>query len=636
MKKLNLIALPVLIALFFAVNLASNAFFTGTKLDLTEAKLFTLSEGTKNILGAMEEPVTLRLFYSSTLAKEKAPVLERYAQRVTELLDEYASYAEGKLTIIQVDPQPFSEEEDMAVEFGMKGVPVTSAGELVYFGVAASNSIDDQEVIPFIELPREDFLEYDFTKLIYGLANPQKHKVGLLTSLPIEGGAPNPMDPRGQAAQPWFFLSQVETAFEVETIERGATDLPADINLLLLIHPKKLDPQMLFAIDQFVLGGGKVVAFMDPHCEADTEEINPQDQMSAFSANRTSDLGPLPLAWGFELVGEKIAADKGNAHRVRMPDGEMPYVAWLDLNEQNLGAGDDASGKDPVISMLKKINMATAGILKPTADATTKFEPMIQTGTESMQVDRIRAAMRPDPKGMLDSFVSEDTPLTLAARISGPIKSAYPDGPPEVPVKEGEPVLPEFTPDGGWKKEGTGQIIVIADADMLQDRWWVNLQNFFGQMIASPTSNNSDLLINSLENLTGNSDMISLRSRQGFERPFTRVDAIRQQSEERFREEETKLQLDLNEAETRLAELQSKKEGAVSSLIITPEERDEIEKFQAKRIETRKQLREVKFSLKKDIDALGTSIKFYNFLIPILVALLGLGFWIVRSNTKAA
>ncbi|MFT7670704.1 MAG: ABC-type uncharacterized transport system involved in gliding motility auxiliary subunit [Planctomycetota bacterium] len=627
MKKSSLIALPILLVLFFAINMASNSIFKTSRIDLTEAKLFTLSDGTRNILAEMEEPVTLRLFYSATLAKEEAQVLERYHQRVSELLAEYEVAANGNLTIITIDPEPFSVEEDQAVEFGMRGVPVNSAGELVYFGIAGSNSTDGQESIPFIELPRENFLEYDLTKLIYSLSSPVQSRVGVLTTLPLTGAPGNPADPR-TATPPWFFLSQVEAAFETVMIARNATELPEDLDLLLLIHPKQLDPQLLFSIDQFALNNGHIVAFMDPHAEADMEEINPQDQMSAFSANRTSDLGPLSAVWGFELVGEKIAVDKDNAHKVRLPTGgELDYLAWLNLNESNV------DGDDTVTSELKKLHMATAGILEQSPGATTEFQVLVHTSKNSMQVDRIRVAMRPDPEGLMDSFVSGGEELTLAARVGGKAQSAYPDGPPEIPVVEGEePLAPLATPVDGWKTEGDVQIIVISDSDMLQDNWWVNLQNFFGNRIASPTANNSDLLINSLDNLTGNSDLISLRSRTGFERPFTRVDEMRKESEDRYREEEQRLQAELEEAERKIAELQTQKEGAVTSLIVTPEQRAEIEKFRVTRLETRKKLRDVKHSLKKDIEALGIKIKVLNFLVPLLVAFLGLFMWLYNSR----
>jgi ABC-type uncharacterized transport system involved in gliding motility auxiliary subunit len=629
MKKSSLIGLPILAILFFAINLVAEQTFKTSRVDLTEAKLFTLSEGTRNILGSMEDPVTLRLFYSSKLAKDDAQVLERYNQRVSELLAEYEAASKGKLTVINIDPEPFSEEEDQAVEFGMRGVPVNSAGELVYFGIAGTNSTDGQESIPFIELPRENFLEYDFTKLIYNLSFPVKQRVGIISALPIEGAQGNPADPRS-GTPAWFFLSQVQAAFEVEMIARDAVALPDGLDLLVLLHPKQLDPQLLFQIDQFALGGGHVVAFLDPHAETDMEGINPQDQMSAFSANRTSDIGPLSAAWGFELVPEKVAADRENAHKVRLPTGgELDYLVWLNIRK------DDITADDPVTSELNKLHLATAGILNPTPDATTSFQPLVQTSDNAMMVDRIRVAMRPDPEGIWDSFVSGGERLTLAARIGGTARTAYPDGPPEPAAVEGEaPPQPILEPAGGWKSEGDIQVIVIADSDMLADNWWVNLQNFFGNRIASPTANNSDLLINSLDNLTGNADLISLRSRTGFERPFTRVETMRKESEERYREEEQQLQLELEEAERKISELQNQKEGAVSSLIVTPEQRAEIDKFKAKRVETRKKLRDVKHSLKKDIEGLGVWIKLLNFMVPLLIALLGLGAWIYSTQRR--
>jgi len=632
-----LIGLVVLLALFFAINIASGALFTTNRIDLTQQKLWTLSDGTRSILESMGEedaegntlgePVTLRLFYSATLAEKEAPTLDRLATRVSELLEEYVSVADGMLEVIRIDPLPFSEDEETAVEFGMRGAPLGS-GEMLYFGIAGTNSLDGEETIPFMELPRENFLEYDLTKLVYSLAFPKKNRVGLLTTLPIQGSPPTQQNPRG-GAPAWFFLNQLEGAFEVDLIDRAATELPADIDLLMLLHPKELEPRLLFEIDQFVLGGGKVIAFLDPHCEADREGINPQDQMSAFSANRTSDLGPLLESWGVEMAGDVVAGDKENAHRVRLPaGGDASYVVWLNLDREQVVEND------PIISELKKIHMATAGILTPTPDATTTFEGLIHTGPESMRIDRMRVAMQPDPEALLDTFVSLDEELTLAARVFGPVKTAYPDGPPEAPTVEGQPPVELIAPEGGWRTEGDAQIIVIADADMLQDSWWVNISNFLGQRIAQPTADNANLLLNALDNLTGNADLSSLRSRQGFERPMTRVEDIRRASDERFREEEQQLRSELEEAERRLAELQSKKEGSVASLIITPEEREEIERFQEKRLATRKQLRDVKFKMNEEIDALGTRIRVFNFLVPALVAAAGIGLWILRTFSK--
>lgn len=635
----TLTGIAVLAVLFFAINLVSNASLSGVRADLTEAKLYTLSQGTKNILRNIQDPVTIRLFYSKKLVSKTpgAAGLEQYAQRVTELLQEYEALSGGKLTLIQIDPEPFSEEEDKAVEFGMRGAPANTAGEKIYFGIAGTNSTDEEETIPFVELPRENFLEYDFTKLVYNLAFPVKRRVGLLTTLPINGGPGNPMT--GQpGTPPWFFVDQLRGAFEVVTIERTATELPKGdeaIDLLLAVHPKGLSDQLLFEIDQFALGGGKVLAFLDPHCENDTEGINPQDQMSAFSANRTSDLGPLTAAWGAELVPEKLAADRQNAERVAIEGGDAPYPIWISLPAEFFNTDD------PVTAELKKLSFATAGILRSTEGATTSFEPLAWTSEDSMQVDRMKVVMGHSPQTVetiLNEFVPLEEGLTLAARVSGQAKSAYPDGPPEPPVAEGEeaPPAPE-APEGGWLTEGEVQVILVSDADMLEDRWWVRIQNFLGQRIAQPRANNSDLVINALDNLSGNEDLISLRSREGFERPFTRVEAMRDEADARFREEEQALQAELDAAQAKIDELQSQQEGAVSTLILSPEVREEIERYREQEKETRKKLRDVKHSLTKDIEALGSRLKLLHIILfPLAVGLLAVAFSYLRSNRKGA
>lgn len=635
----TLTGIAVLAVLFFAINLVSNASLSGVRADLTEAKLYTLSQGTKNILRNIQDPVTIRLFYSKKLVSKTpgAAGLEQYAQRVTELLQEYEALSGGKLTLIQIDPEPFSEEEDKAVEFGMRGAPANTAGEKIYFGIAGTNSTDEEETIPFVELPRENFLEYDFTKLVYNLAFPVKRRVGLLTTLPINGGPGNPMT--GQpGTPPWFFVDQLRGAFEVVTIERTATELPKGdeaIDLLLAVHPKGLSDQLLFEIDQFALGGGKVLAFLDPHCENDTEGINPQDQMSAFSANRTSDLGPLTAAWGAELVPEKLAADRQNAERVAIEGGDAPYPIWISLPAEFFNTDD------PVTAELKKLSFATAGILRSTEGATTSFEPLVWTSEDSMQVDRMKVVMGHSPQTVetiLNEFVPLEEGLTLAARVSGQAKSAYPDGPPEPPVAEGEeaPPAPE-APEGGWLTEGEVQVILVSDADMLEDRWWVRIQNFLGQRIAQPRANNSDLVINALDNLSGNEDLISLRSREGFERPFTRVEAMRDEADARFREEEQALQAELDAAQAKIDELQSQQEGAVSTLILSPEVREEIERYREQEKETRKKLRDVKHSLTKDIEALGSRLKsLHIILFPLAVGLLAVAFSYLRSSRKGA
>lgn len=627
-----LVGLAILILLFFGVNLAGGALFTSTQLDLTEAKLFTLSDGTRNVLAKMEEPVTLRLYYSKKAASKKAPGLLGYAQRVTELLEEYEKQADGKLKLLVIDPERFSEEEEEARSYGLSPTPVSQAGDLVYFGLAGSNDVGDEDRIPLFIPSRENFLEYDITKLVYGLTNLERYTVGVLSALPIAGTPPNPMDPRSRGGEPWYFLTKLRNTFDVVTIERRATELPEEIDILLLVHPKELSDELLFEIDQFALGGGKIIAFLDPHCDLDSEGINPQDRMSAFSANRTSDLGPLLKAWGFELTPEKLAADRGNARVVSLAPGEQtPYVVWADLPQGNV------SQDDPIARDLKKVSMLAAGILRPTPDATTSFSRLFWTGEDSMEMERIKIAMGPDPAGLLKDFEPSGEELTLGARISGPVKSAYPDGPPEKPVAEGEePPPPPVAPEDGWKTEGDIQVVAIADADMLYHDIWVQLARLGNMQLEVQTkANNYDLLVNAIDNLTGDEDMISLRSRPGFARPFTRVEKMLEEANNRFQAEKQALEDTLAETERRINELQSQKEGPVNSMILTPEQREEIENYRAEQLETNRKLRDVNHSLMKDIERLGSKVKFFNIVaLPLVIAILAAAMGLYRKNRK--
>ena len=629
-KRISLAGLAVTLVLFFAVNMASGALLRGARMDLTENGLYTLSEGTENILATMDEEVTLRLYFSSGLATDY-PDLKRYAQRVEELLEEYTSRSSGMLKLFVSDPEPFSEEEDRAVSFGMQGVPVNAAGELLYFGLSGTNSTDEEEVIPFFQVRREEFLEYDLTQLVHNLAFPERTVVGLLSTLPIEGGPFNPMNPRA-VPEPWLIVDQIREVFEVRSLHAAATEIPEDVDVLMLVHPQGLGEQLLYSIDQFVLGGGRVLAFLDPHCEAQQVPQDPNNQLAALTADRSSSLGPLLEAWGVELVSEKIVGDRLNAQRVVMGNQPIEYVAWLHLGEGEVNADD------PVTSDLtKEINMATAGSLRALADAETSFTPIIETSAESMEIDRMQVALQPNPSGLLESFLPNGTPLAVAARVSGPAKSAYPDGKPAAPTPEGE-----VAPDEGASaphrsaSEANINLVLIADADMLEDRWWVNVQNFFGNRIAVPSANNADLVINVLDNLSGSNDLIGLRSRARFNRPFDRVVEIRRDAEDRFRNKEQALEQKLRETEEKISGLQSQKEGGVSSIILSPEQQAEIEAFRAERLDTRKELRDVKHQLKQDIERLGSRLKFLNiFILPLVLPALIAVLALMRARSRA-
>ncbi len=591
------LGLAVLLGLFFAINLFAGTVFRSVRLDLTEGGLYTLSDGTKNILRNLDEPIHLRFYFSQRLAND-LPDIKSYGDRVRELLEEYAAHSNGKVELEVIDPDPFSEEEDRAVAFGLQGAPANATGDPLYFGLAGTNSTDQEEVIPFFQVRREEFLEYDITKLIHNLSNPEKTVVGVLSSLPIMGAAPNPMNPRA-SAQPWFIIDNLRQLFEVKEIPASATELPEDLGVLVVIHPKGLDDQLLYSIDQFVLGGGHMVAFVDPHCEADEPPTDPRNPMASMGADRSSDFGPLLKAWGVEMSKDAIVVDRLNAQRVGYQGKPVDYVAWLGLRQ------DACSQDDPITSELAHLNFATAGKLAALEDATTTFTPVIHTSAEATTVPTREISFMPDPNRLLREYQPGSEPLTLAARVSGTAQSAY-------------PTVPEGVEAENHIDSGEIQILLVADADMLADRWWVDVQNFFGRRIAVPNANNADLLVNAVDNLSGSNDLISLRSRSTYNRPFDKVIELRRSAEARFRAEEQSLESKLQETERRISELQQQKNDPTSKVILTPEQRNEINRFRQEQVETRKRLRDVRHQLAKEIERLGMWLKLINIaLIPL-------------------
>ncbi len=615
-------------ALLIIINLLAGLTFKSSRIDLTENQLYTLSQGTKNILENIEEPINLRFYFSEKLLVG-IPGIMSYGRRVKELLAEYQELSDGGITLTVTDPEPFSDEEDNAVQYGLQGVPIDTAGSLAYFGLVGINDTDDEEVVAFFQPDKEESLEYDITKLVNKLASPKKQTVGLISSLPIDGGgnSANPfMPPQQHANQEWVILSQLKQLFDVRKLDTDMEKMPDDINVLMLVHPKNLADKTLFAIDQFVLNGGHTIVFVDPYSEADTPATDPQNPMSAMTAPRHSDLPKLFDAWGIELVSGQLAADRLSATRVNANASGRPqamdYVVWLSLTEKNFNTDDFVTGE------LKTISMGTPGILRKKDGAETNFTPLVETSEQGMEIPTSRVQFGPNPAALLREYRPGGEKLVLAARIDGIVKTAFPDGAPDGVSSDN--VLTE-------SKEAVN-LIIVADTDVLGDQFWVNKQNFFGQSIIMPRANNDTLLINAIDNLSGSNDLISLRSRGKSARPFDKVIELKRDAEQKFREKEKALQEKLREAEQKLSELQRKKDGG-SNMILSSEQKREIEKFRSQQVQTRKELRNVQHELGKNIESLGTTLKVINIgLIPFLIIIIatGLGIYRMRKLSAAA
>lgn len=633
-KILSSTGLLIALGLLLGINLIAGLFVKNVKLDLTENQLYTLSKGTENILSDLAQPVKLQLYFSEKYFTG-LPGVQNYGARVKDLLEQYVALSNGKLSLVVADPEPFSETEDEAVKYGLQGVPVDSTGNQAYFGLVGLGQDTKKEVIPFLQPDKEASLEYDVTRLIYSLATSKRTTVGLMTGLPMEGMPMNPFMPQAQGGQGWFIVKQLKKSFNVRSLSMDISEIPKDINVLMLVHPKDISDKAMFAIDQFVLGGGRLMAFVDPFSEADQPAGNPGNPMAAMQSKRSSDLKPLFDRWGVELVENKIATDKTNAQRVQVQSAgrvkAVEYVAWLSFDKEDLNRSDF------VTRDLEKLSIATPGYFKRKPEIAVDFMPLVSTSKNAMVFENTQFQFGANPEQLLRKFEPSGEAYPLVLRLSGLVKTAFSDGvtyekPAESDDKDAKPTKETLKPD---HLEGSINVILVADTDLLDDKHWVRIQNFFGNQIAMPHANNDAFVLNAIENLGGSNDLISLRSRSKSTREFTKVVEIKNEAEKRFRDQERSLQTKLEETEKKLAQLQQQKGGA-GSTILTAEQQQEIEDFRAEQVQTRKALRNVQHELVKSIESLGTTLKALNTgLMPLLVIIFAIVFLTRRKKQMA-
>jgi ABC-type uncharacterized transport system involved in gliding motility auxiliary subunit len=614
--------LLALALLFIGLTMLFNHALRGWRLDLTQHRLYTTAAGTERILASIREPINLYFFFSEKTAAQ-LPQLKTYGVRVREFLEELAARSGGRLHLHVIDPQPFSEEEDRASELGVRGTPVGAAGTQFYFGLAGTNATDGHAAIEFFDPNKEQFLEYDVVKLVYQLANPKKPVVAWLSSLPMGPGFDQQS---GQMREPWVVYSEAQQLFDLRPLAPGATRIEPDVNVLVLVHPKDLSPATQFAIDQYALRGGHILVFVDPLAQTDqsgaAEAGNP---MAAMGADKSSHLAALLSAWGVQFNPGEVVADRGHALSVTMRQGEQPvtHLGILGLDKGSFTADD------VITAGLSNVNVATAGYLEPVKGAQVRFEPLLQSSTDAQPLPVARFRMLFDPATLRDGFKPTGRRYTIAARISGNVHSAFPAGPPAgVTLAPGETDLKASA--------RPLSLVVFADTDLLSDYLWVREQNFFGQRLTQAWASNGDLVQNALDNLAGSTDLISVRGRASFTRPFERVEKLRRAADDRFRAKEQELERQLRETEDKLTALHSKG-GNQSALIITPEQEQEIEHFQTEKLRIRKELRAVRAGLDADIKGLGATLKVINIIVvPALFAVVALLMAVWRRRRRMA
>ena len=633
----------IAVGLLFSVLFIS--LLPSLRVDLTEDNLYSLSEGTRSIVSSLEEPIEIMFFYSDS-ATEDIPQIRSYGTRVQELLREIVIASNGNLRLNMIDPEPFSEEEDLATQYGIRAVPVTQGGEGVYFGLVVTQDsasevpllMQASETMQLIRPDQEEFLEYEFMKLITKVANPDRTVIGLLTQLDIDGG----FDPvSGQGTQQWMIMDLIRQLYEVRRVDITGDSIDGEIDILMIVHPQGLSDQILYAIDQHVMRGGNTMLFLDPNADS---MVSRSVQGNLIPAGMSSELPGLLAAWGIDFDNSKVLADNEQALRVMMGQGQrpVPHLGMLGV-QRNFLTQDDI-----ITNRLETINMSSAGAISQAEGAGTTFEPLIVSSSDAMLMERTFVESVTDPSVLFDEFESANQSFVIAARVSGIVESAFPEGRPELieePTEEvseaestdpggsaGNPADTDATMDDTEEEieravehiassNGSVNIVAYADSDVLTDRLWVQVSQFLGQRIPQPFANNGDIVINTLDNLSGDADLSGIRSRGRYSRPFIRVLDLQRQADDRLREEEAELLERLAESEAALAQLNQDEDGNPIGQL-TPEIQTEIDRFNEEMLETRRRLRDVRFQLTEDIEQLGTNLKAANTaLIPILLTI---------------
>ncbi len=612
-ERLTVAALVLAAIVLLAVNMFAQTMLGSWRADLTENKLFTVTASTRTVLEGLDEPVSLKLYYSRALG-DRAPQYAAHAERAIGLLRRYEDLAGGNLKFEVIDPEPFSDAEDRAVAAGLRGAPLDDSGQTAYLGVVGTNTTDDQETIAFLTTEREDFLEYDLTKMIHKLGDPAQKTVGLITSLGIAGG----VDPQRGRQPAWMVHQQVSEFFKIEVIDPASGAIPASVDVLMLAAPGKLEAAMVYAIDQYALSGKPVVAFLDPFAETHPQQLPMLEEGDP--------LHKLLAGWGVEMEVGKIVGDLKHARRVQFnANGQAQvasYVPWLNLDKQALDQGN------ALFSSIEHLVLASAGAFKPLDGAKTEFAPLMLTSDEAMLIDAVEMRA-PDPLRLMNAYKPGGKSLVLAARLSGTAETAFADGAPKPAQGAGE-TAPK--PDAA-KHAASGDInvVLVGDADMLFDSFWAQAREILGQRFIVPRAHNADFLLNALENLTGGAALSGLRGRGVAERPFTVVGDIRRQAEAQFRQREQELNAKLAEAQKKLTEIQSRAEGG--NVILSDEDKQAILGFRSEVVTVRKDLREVQRALRADIETLGFWVKAINIAgVPGLIAVLVGGIALVRRR----
>jgi ABC-type uncharacterized transport system involved in gliding motility auxiliary subunit len=637
MKKVETWLYPVaavvaVLVILIAVNVLGN--FLKIRSDLTENKIYTLSPGTKRILDKLDTPVEIRFYYSKDNSSMPVP-LRTYAQEVEDLLSEYQQASHGKIQVVKLDPKPDSDAEDSARLDGVQGQTAAAnlTGDRIYLGLAIS-CLDAKTAISFLSPDRETLLEYDISRAISSVVNPKKAVIGVMSALPVLGRAPNPMMmmQRQRGSDPWVFVQELKENYTVREVPLTADKIDDDISVLLVDYPKGVTESAQFAIDQFMLRGGKLVALLDPFSFVDSQLSGGQQAMmrgETYSAN----LDKLLKTWGLQFTADKIVADPNLATKIQRQTGSVDS----DMTVLSINA-DTINKSDPLGASTSDLLLPFAGAFTGTPASGLKEEVLVSTTPQAGLIEATTVMLGADAARKF--YKPGNTPLALAVRLSGKFKTAFPDGKPAAaasPTPAASPA-PSATPTPTYLKEATNEAVavLIGDSDFAFDQIAGREQQALNQVVFTPTNGNLNLIESSVELLAGDSNLMSIRSRTTANRPFVLVNKMEAAAQDKYQSKIDELETGLTQARQKLSELQSAKQTDQKS-VLSPEQQAEIKKFQENEAQIDKQLKQVRKELRQEIDSLQNWLKWLNIaLMPVVVTCIGLGLAFFKKRSRAA
>ena len=628
----SIVGLVALLAILVAINM-----MIGTlklRKDLTEDKIYTLSNGTRAILKKLDSPVTLKFFF--TTSSPKVPMgIKHFGQKVEDLLDEYQIAGGRNIIIEKYNPKPDSDAEEWAQRYGLTGQSLGMMGPTIYLGLVAVKG-DNHNAIPFLNPRKEALLEYDITRMITRVAFPKRPVLGISSSLPVMGVQASPFVMPGQPrpiSQPaWIAFQELSADYDIRMLSSGLDRIDDDIDIVIVVHPKNLPDKALYTLDQFVLRGGNLIAFVDPLCL--TDAILSRHVQSASPVKPSSDLVQLTDAWGLTYDPGKVLADISlSTPVIEKDDKAEDSPVFLTLRDPNINS------KEVITSQLETMIMACAGTFAGTGSEFLNVTPLLMSSEQSQLINSMAIEMGSEE--IRRDFQSGYERLNLAVRLHGRFKTAFPDGKPKAESeadksnddnKTGKEKKEEPADDTVSLRESVepATVIIIGDVDMLYDQFTVQELSFFGQRAFQPINDNMNFLANAVDQLSGGADLAEIRSRGRFDRPFDRVLALQRKAQERWLMREQALQEKLETTRERLEALQAEKDKS-QRFILSAEQQQEIERFKQEELKTQRELKQVRKNLREGIEQLGVKVKAVNIiLMPVIICIAGLAFALYR------